>query len=70
MGRRVGSPGRDLTPERRLEIARAAAAARWSGRLAARAPRATAKEALAGWALVSLALAAVGALAALAVRVF
>lgn len=40
-----------------------------AGWAAARAPRATGKEAAAGWAMVSLAIAAVGALAALVVRV-
>ena len=46
-------------------------AAHWgrSGWVAARAPQATAKEALAGWALVSMAIAAAGALAAVVVRV-
>jgi apolipoprotein N-acyltransferase len=46
-------------------------AAHWgrAGWAAARAPQATAKEAAGGWALLSLAIAAVGALAALVLRV-
>jgi hypothetical protein len=46
-------------------------AAHWgrAGWVAARAPQATAKEAVAGWAMVSLAIAAAGALASLVVRV-